>query len=285
MTEATSNYGTLVDSGEFSGLHSNDAQSEDDRGREAARHRRRDGAVPAEGLGHLPPALLGHADPDDLLREGRDRPGAGRPAAGRAAEDRPVHRARRFAAGAGARVRQREVSEVRRSRAARDRHDGHLRRLVVVLLPLRRSAERQAAVRSGGGQVLAAGGLLQRRRRARDPAPDLLALLRARLPRPRLRGPRRAVHAAPHAGHGAEGRRGDVEVEGQRRRSRHDAAEVRRRRAASLRDVRGAAGEGSRVDRYGPRRELPLPRTRLASRGPLERHDRRRRHRQPGRLR
>ena len=43
---------------------------------EAARHRRGRGAVPAEGLGHLAPALLGHADPDDLLREGRRRAGA-----------------------------------------------------------------------------------------------------------------------------------------------------------------------------------------------------------------
>ena len=50
-----------------------------------------------------------------------------------------VHRPRRFAAGAGAGVRQRHVSEVRRSGAPRDRHDGHLRRLVLVLLPLRRS--------------------------------------------------------------------------------------------------------------------------------------------------
>ena len=77
-----------------------------------------------------------------------------------------------------------------------------------------------AAVRSGGGEVLAAGRLLQRRRRARDPAPDLLALLRARLPRSRPRRSRRAVHAAADAGHGAEGRRRDVQVEGQRRRSR-----------------------------------------------------------------
>ena len=34
---------------------------------------------------------------------------------------------------------------------------------------------------------------------------------------------RRAVHAAADAGHGAEGRRGHVEVEGQRRRSRRHA--------------------------------------------------------------
>jgi hypothetical protein len=33
-------------------------------------------------------------------------------------------------------IREREVPEVRRSRQARDRHDGHVRRFVVVLLPL-----------------------------------------------------------------------------------------------------------------------------------------------------
>ena len=64
-----------------------------------------------------------------------------------------------------------DVSEVRRSGAARDRHDGHVRRLVVVLPALLRSEERRAAVRSGGRGVLDAGRFLQRRRRARDSAP------------------------------------------------------------------------------------------------------------------
>ena len=105
------------------------------------------------------------------------------------------------------------------------------------------------------------GRFLQRRRRARDPAPDLLALLRARLPRPRHGRPHRAVHAPADAGHGAQGRRRDVQVEGQRRRSRHDDREGRRGRAAPVRDVRGAAREGSRVDRQRPRRQLPLARS------------------------
>ena len=66
------------------------------------------------------------------------------------------------------------------------------------------------------------GRFLQRRRRARDPAPDLLALLRARVSRPRHDRSQGAVHAPADARHGAEGRRRDVEVEGQRRRSRLD---------------------------------------------------------------
>ena len=55
-------------------------------GRRGARDRRADRAVPAEGLGHLAPALLGHADSGRLLRQVRHGAGsAGRPA-GRAAE-------------------------------------------------------------------------------------------------------------------------------------------------------------------------------------------------------
>ena len=72
----------------------------------------------------------------------------------------------------------------------------------------------------GERRLLDAGRFLQRRRRARDPAPALLALLHARAARRRPRQLRRAVQAPAHAGHGAQGRRRHVEVEGQRRRSR-----------------------------------------------------------------
>ena len=115
----------------------------DGRFRREDRHRRAHEAVPVEGLGRLASALLGHADSGDSLSDGWCRAGAGRSAAGAAAEGRAVHRPRRFAAGADRRVRQRDVSEVRRSRAARDRHDGHVLRFVVVLLPLLRSAQRR----------------------------------------------------------------------------------------------------------------------------------------------
>ena len=86
---------------------------------------------------------------------------------------------------------------------------------------------------------------------------------------------RRAVQAPAHAGHGAEERRRHVEVEGQRRRSRRHAREVRRRRAPAVRDVRGAAGEGSRVERCRARGQLPVPAPRLAAGRPLGRNDRR----------
>ena len=46
-------------------------------------------------------------------------------------------------------------------------------------------------------------------------------------------------------------------------------AAVRRRRAAPVRDVRGAAREGSRVDRRRARRQLPVPGARVAARRSL----------------
>ena len=64
---------------------------------------------PGQGLGQLPPArladqppaLLGHADPGRLLRQGRHRARAGRPAAGSAAGRRRLRRPRREPAQVG----------------------------------------------------------------------------------------------------------------------------------------------------------------------------------------
>ena len=87
MTEATTNYGRLVELGRVRRAAEAPAVIDaDDRRRREARHRQGRGAVPPEGLGHLAPALLGHADSGRLLREGRRRAGAVRAAAGRAAE-------------------------------------------------------------------------------------------------------------------------------------------------------------------------------------------------------
>ena len=60
---------------------------------------------------------------------------------------------------------------------ARDRHDGHLRRLVLVLPALLRRPQRPGALGSRGARPLDARRPVHRRRRARDPAPDVRALL------------------------------------------------------------------------------------------------------------
>ena len=79
--------GVLVDSGEFTGLPSAEARSEDGARRWRQKGKgKADGHLPPEGLGLLAPALLGHAHPHRLLREVRPgaqgHPGPGEPAAG-----------------------------------------------------------------------------------------------------------------------------------------------------------------------------------------------------------
>ena len=99
--------------------------------------------LPAARLAALAPALLGLPDPDRPLRRVRHRPRARRPAAGAPAGGRrlpaegPVAARRRRGLGRD------DVPVVRRRGAARDRHDGHVRRLVLVLPPLRRPAQRR----------------------------------------------------------------------------------------------------------------------------------------------
>ena len=270
LTEATTNYGRLVDSGEYIGRRGAGRDDADDRRRREARHRQGRGAVPPEGLGHLAPALLGHADPDRLLREGRRRRRAVRAAAGGAAEGRAVHGPRRFAAGAGAGVRQRDVPEVRRPGAARDRHDGHVRRLVVVFPPVLRPAEQR------------------RCRSARRPPrtgcrwTSTAAASSTRSCTCCTRGSSRASCATsawstfdePFKRLLTQGmvlKDGSVMSKSKGNVVDPDdmLAEVRRRRAAALRDVRRAAGEGSRVERRRPRGQLPVPGARLAARRPL----------------
>ena len=102
-----------------------------------------------EGLGHFAPALLGHADSGDLLREGRHRAGPGRSTA------RALARNNWRLTGQGQsplasvpRIRQHDLPEMRRPGAARNGHDGHVRRFVLVFLPLHRPAQRSSAVRS-----------------------------------------------------------------------------------------------------------------------------------------
>ena len=84
------------------------------------RFRQGHGHVSSERLGDLAPALLGHADPDALLREGWHRRRAGERPARDPAGKCGHHFDRRLATRSGAGVRQRYVSEVWWSGAPRN---------------------------------------------------------------------------------------------------------------------------------------------------------------------
>ena len=95
---------------------------------------RADGHLPPARLADQPPALLGHADPGHLLRARRHRAGARRGPAGPPARDGRLRGQRREPAEPRRGVPERDVPGLRRPRPARDRHDGHVHRLVLVLV-------------------------------------------------------------------------------------------------------------------------------------------------------
>ena len=109
-----------------------------------------------------------------------------------------------LAAGRGRRLGQRAVPDVRRAGAARHRHDGHVRRLVLVL-PALPGPDRWTARRSTPteARTVAAGRPVRRRRDARDPAPAVRAVLHQGAARPGHGRLHRAVHPAAEPGHGA----------------------------------------------------------------------------------
>ena len=151
-------------------------------------------------------------------------------------------------------IREREMPEVRRRGAARNGHDGYVHRFVLVFLPLCRSAQRQGAVRSGAGALLVSGRSVYRRHRARHPAPAVLAIFLQGDARSGPGESRRAGEAPLYAGHGAQGRHDDVQVQRQRRRREGHGGQVRLRYRAPVHAVRRAAGKRSGMERAGNRR-------------------------------
>ena len=117
MTEAYAGDGMLVNSGPFDGTRVPEGVpaiiawlAEQGRGR-------RRGQLPPARLADLPPTLLGHADPDRLLRRLRHRAGAGRSTAGDSAAGRGVPADRPEPAGQRhEEFLQRRLSDVRRRR-------------------------------------------------------------------------------------------------------------------------------------------------------------------------
>ena len=118
------------------------------------------------------------------------------------------------------------------------------------------------------GRLLDAGRPVHRRGRARDPAPDVRALLHQGARRHGL--PRRpgAVREPVHPGHDHDGRGEDVVVEGQHGERGRDRRSLRRRHRAHLRLLPRPAGARGRLGPGGRRGRSPLPRPPLA---PLER--------------
>ena len=173
------------------------------------------GQLPPARLAALPPALLGLPDPDRLLRARRH--GARCPRT-----ELPVDAARRRglrAARAARRWPRPRTGSTRRARAAAARPGARPTRWT-------RSSTRpgtscatatphndEAAVGPRDRRQLDAGRPVHRRRRARDPAPDVRALLRARRsPTWAYLDVAGAVRRAVHAGHDHPRRREDVQV-------------------------------------------------------------------------
>ena len=132
---ATHGDGTLVNSGPIDGLDKVGGDRQDHRDPGRAGRGPGGGQLPAARLAGLPAAVLGHAHPDRLLPGLRRGPRARRAAAGGPAGSAwPGPGAQgRLAAGRRRGLGQHRVPQVRRHRPARHRHDGHLRRLLVVL--------------------------------------------------------------------------------------------------------------------------------------------------------
>ena len=131
---------------------------------------------------------------------------------------------------------------------ARDRDDGHLRRLVVVLPALLRRVERRGAVRPRRRRLLESGRPLHRRRRPRDRAHDLRPLLGEGAERPRAARVPRAVRPVLLQRLGDAGEDEDVEAGGEHRRAGRLHRALRRGRVPPEHPLPRAGERGHGVD-------------------------------------
>ena len=125
--------GVCINSGKYDGLDYDGGDRRDRRRPEGEGPRRQAGAVPPARLGHFAPALLGHADSDHPLRSLRRRCRCPRRTCRCVLPENLVPGRQRQPAREVRTVPQVHLPEVRQAGAARDRHDGHLRRLGLVL--------------------------------------------------------------------------------------------------------------------------------------------------------
>ena len=151
------------------------------------------------------------------------------------------------------------------ARPARHRHDGHVRRLVVVLPALLLAGVRGRAVRPRGRTPVDAGRPVRRRCRARDPAPALRPVLHQGAARHGLpsASPSRSAAAQPGPGH--QPGQGDEQVAGQRRRPGRADRRVRRRRGPADDGLRRSARGRHRLGRPLARRVPQVPGPGLAA--------------------
>ena len=141
------------------------------------RHWRAQGQLPPARLAGVPPTLLGLPDPGRLLPRPRHRARAGGPAAGARPRRRRVPADGRVAAGHQSGLPQHHLPDLRRAGHPRDRHHGHIRRLVVVLPAVHRPVDARRPVQPSGRPALDARRPVHRRHRARHPPPALRPLL------------------------------------------------------------------------------------------------------------
>ena len=270
-------YGIVENSGQWSGLAERRSPPPDGRLRRGARLRQSGHHLPHQGLGHLAPALLGHADPRDSLPGVRRGAGARRPAARGPARPHRDHRHRPLAARKRARVRQRDVS--RSAAAPRGARPTPWTRSSIPPGISTATATRTTAQRRSTPPKIAYWFEIDQYIGGVEHA--ILHLIYSRFFTKVMRDIGLITNSEPvappvHPGHGDRRRRQDVEVQGQRGGRGHARREVRRRYRAPVRALRRAAGKGSGLARRRRRRHLPLPRPRL----PL-RHAQRRRRRTP----
>ena len=249
-TSSTPEGEVLVNSAEFDGMPAPGGWPGDRREARRRGARQLHGQLPPARLGLLAAALLGLPDPGRLLRRVRDRPGAARTSSRSCSSgDRGLQAEGRTAARAGRGVGERALPALRRPGEARDRDDGHVRRLVLVLPALLRPRNDAAPFDRGGRRLLEPDRPLHRRCRPRDRAHDLRAVLDEGAERHRAGRLPRAVRALLLERLGDHRQDEDVEARGQRRRARRLRRALRRRCVPAEHPLPRPGERGHGVDR------------------------------------